>query len=98
MGKIWTEDIPELEKTKRKENELYPKYSVDVKTLLSDLMSSLTNGTIIIGNGWYSDPIIISGSEYENWARITTSINWAKLDTIIERDEKGKMGREVPKL
>ncbi|UCE38306.1 MAG: carbohydrate binding domain-containing protein [Thermoplasmata archaeon] len=66
-------------------------YTADIKTLLSDLKSSLPNGTIIVGNGWYSDPIIISGSEYENWARITTSIDPAKLDTIIDRDEKGNI-------
>ncbi|UCE73495.1 MAG: carbohydrate binding domain-containing protein [Methanomassiliicoccales archaeon] len=66
-------------------------YTVDIKTLLSDLKSSLPNGTVIIGNGWYSDPIIISGGEYEVWARITTSIDSTKLNTIIDRDEKGIM-------
>jgi hypothetical protein len=66
-------------------------YSVDIKTLLSDLKSSLPDGTIIIGNGWVSDPIIISGSEYESWAKITKSISPKKLDTIIDRDEKGIM-------
>ena len=35
LGKIWKRDIPELGKKKRKEAELYPKYSVKLEQITS---------------------------------------------------------------
>lgn len=66
-------------------------YAVDIRALLSALMTSLPSGTILAGNGWYSEPFIITGTEYEGWARILSSINTRKLDEITELDNQGIM-------
>jgi PKD repeat protein len=67
----------------------FDEYATALKALLSDLMISLPDDTIVIGNGWREDPIIISGCEYENWARITTSIDPLMLNAIYNRDNDG---------
>ncbi len=64
-------------------------YTADIRSFLADLMSTLPDGMWVVGNGWTSDPFIITGVEHENWARITTAIYPTTLDDIIDRDAQG---------
>jgi hypothetical protein len=64
-------------------------YTADIQSFLTDLMNTLSDGMWVVGNGWKSDPFIITGVEHENWARITTSIYPTTLNDIVARDAQG---------